>query len=177
MTRATLFAVTDKEVMHTPEFNGDGYPDGYGVFYIYLLEMTRNAEDFISMVQSFKNSRFNYDCDAVYYDKKKKFFNKKGQMVMNDESYFQEYFSDWIFIKNLSSNPFALITREGDLKILGEGEQIALNYGHTEGAFRNAKECRKMNKMCDNDWGIIHEDGIGSVKEIIETSGQEFNGK
>jgi hypothetical protein len=175
MTRATLYCVTDKNVIRSVEYNGDGYPDGYGVFYIHLLEKTRSVEDFALMVQAFQNAHFRgYDFDPTFDDKKSSYFNKKGHMVMNDEKYFKDYFSDWIFIKNISSNPFPLITREGDLKILGEGEQIALNYGHTEGAFKSAEECRKMNAMAADDWGILSED---SVKEIIEASGQEFNGK
>lgn len=167
MTRATLYCVTDKKVIRSAEYNGDRYPEGWGIFYIHLLEKTRNEEDFIIMIQEFQYKHFNgYDCDSTFSDKKSTYFNKKGQMVLNDDNYFEDYFSDWIFIKNISSNPFAIITRDGDLKILDKGEQIALNYGHTKGAFGSAEECRKVHEM---ECGFLDE---CEIKSIIEASGQ-----
>lgn len=175
MTRATLYCVTDKEVVHSTEYNGDGYPECYGIFYIHILEKTRNIEDFIAMVQAFQYEYFNsynsYEGENFYFNKRSKYFNKKNQMVMDETNYYRNYSSDWIFIKNLSSNPFAIITRDGDLKILQEGEQIALNYGHTEGAFKNVDECRSVHKMKKNDWGCVEDD---KRQIIIQASGQKY---
>jgi hypothetical protein len=170
-TRATLYAVTDKDVVSSVEFNGDGYPEGYGVFYIHLLEKARDLDDFIQMVQEFQQCYFrrHSDSDLFSFNKRSKYF-KKGFMTMKKDEYFDNYYSDWIFIKNLSKKAFGIVTRDGNLKVLNTGEQIALHFGSSEGSFKTADECRRIHDLFEREWGIVGE----NRKHIIESSGQTY---
>ena len=166
MTRATIYAVTDKEVISSTEFNGDGYPTGYGIFYIEMLEKIKGVNDFITIVQTFNNNIFNYGGKVIYYENRKKFFNVKGLMDMcgvGKKGYFDLYFSDWIFIKNLTDKPFGIKTREIDsdgkgappeLIILHPMEQVALNFGSIEGNFKSVQECCDAHNMEKGDGGV-----------------------
>lgn len=166
-TRASLYAVTENEVISSSQFNGDGHPKGWGILYIEMMERIKSIKDFATIVKKFnKVGAFNYDGTLIYYEKRKVYFNKKGFMDMNEgggNDYFRRYNSDWIFIKNMTNKPFGIITTEGNyiggerrstpanLIILHPNEQVAMHYGSFEGSFRSVDECMETHRLKKED--------------------------
>lgn len=162
-TRGTLLAVTNNNVIRSTEFNGDAYPENLGIFYMEMLERVKTTQDFTTIIKTFNaNSFFNYnDCDIVRNDGKGKYFTRIGFLGLNygfmdmnrmeDKQFFELYFSDWFFIKNLSDKPFGIKTREHEndgtrartnLILLLPSEQVALQGGSWDGNFKTADEGR-----------------------------------
>ncbi len=179
MTRGTLYVVTDKEVISSTEFNGDAYSSGYGIFYIEMLEKIKTVDDFKKIIKAFNDINFHYEGKIIYKANRKNYFNKKGLMDMNGigkKNYFDLYFSDWIFIKNLTDKPFGIKTRESDgngkgatpeLVILHPNEQVALNFGSNEGNFKSVQECCDANNLKKGDGSV----GASDKKIIFDSIG------
>jgi hypothetical protein len=63
--------------------------------------------------------------------------NKENAVVMTDDNYFQFFFSDWTFWKNLTNEDVKIITIEKEEIILKPNEQVAIKFGHFEGHYKN----------------------------------------
>lgn len=103
MTRGTFVLITDNEAVISIEFNGDMYPDGYGKDAKEALEKVNSKEEFEAMVQEFNKTHHNYPSVDVYtktlgWLEKASNFNRK---------YFDNWFSDWLFIKNISKRDWS----------------------------------------------------------------------
>ena len=95
MTRATLFAVTDKKVINSIEFNGDGYPDGRGIFMMEMLENIKDESDFCIIVNSYIDHLYTCHEDSIFDNKRSVFFDSKKIMNMNGKGkndYYGLYF-------------------------------------------------------------------------------------
>ena len=128
MTRETAYLILKELVLESTEFNGDMYPEGHGDDFIAELKKCKDRQDFERFINDFNEENFQYPEQLIYEVKPETFFNKikEKEMVIDfNDKYFDRFFSDWVFFKNLSDTPVKFITRD-DEKI-----QIILNPNET----------------------------------------------
>jgi len=133
-TRGTAFLVTDNYVLETLEFNGDMYRDGCGQEMVNILNDVKNVNEFKEGVDSFNKENHGYkgfDLSTLRVRSNYIEENTRGEDVvkMTDENYFDIYFSDWTFWKNLSSKDITFKTREGASILLKKGEVVSICFG------------------------------------------------
>jgi hypothetical protein len=138
MTRGTLFLITDSEVLESIDFNGDMYPEGHGDEVMINLRNVNSKEDFEKMVKKFNDKNFNYDEKLVYQkswyvnskeEKKTVGLFESNNVIDFDNDYFERFFSDYIFIKNISKKNFSFRDREESLDTIKSGDTIRLYFG------------------------------------------------
>ncbi len=137
MTRGTAYLITDKQLYYSDEFNGEMYPSGYGKDFLRLVNNT-TVESFKNDMKNFNDSHHNYEnfetCEIPLskWDIIKS--NKTINIDMTDR-YFEFFFSDWIFFKNLSTKTIKLKvedkTQLGYVNFITVkiGESVAVNFG------------------------------------------------
>lgn len=130
MTRGKFVLITDKQVYISIEFNGDMYPDGHGVDAFRRLIRVNDVDEFMNEVSSFNNDNFQYREELVFMNSLEWF--KQAKDFRKD--YFDMWFSDWLYIKNISSEPVEFITRSGaegksEKRKVMQGEVVAFNFG------------------------------------------------
>ena len=146
MTRGTAYLITDKQIVSTQEFNGDMYPDGHGEEMIKRLEKVKTTTDFKSTIKKFNENNHNYkDCKLIFTEPKSKYANK-NVVVMTDENYFNLFFSDWTFWKNISKEIIIIKTTDKKAIELTPGSQVAINFGRFDRNYKSLKECKKLIK-------------------------------
>lgn len=103
MTRGTFILVTDKGVFESIEFNGCMYlNDGHGVDAINLLKNVNSKKDLKQKVSEFNKEKFGHEEDILVFEKKD-FYDTKNSVDFDNE-YFKRFFSDYLYIKNASTN-------------------------------------------------------------------------
>lgn len=118
MTRGQIAAVLpDGSLISSIEFNGDMYLTEHGREIIDELNYIDNEDEFKEFVERFNKEHFCYydcprvyDCDADYFD------------MQTD--YFDKWFSDYVYIKNLSEKPVVFTDKQGR-KIQIDSDTIA----------------------------------------------------
>lgn len=118
-TRGTGYLLLKDYCLETTEFNGDMYPDGFGDFFYEEITLVKNEEDFTDFVNKFNKENFKYEEDLIYKKENTEFFDAitKDELTIDfNNNYFERFFSDWIFFKNLSGFPIRFITRDGQDK-------------------------------------------------------------
>lgn len=131
MTRGKLVLITNNEVLVTTEFNGDMYPDGHGADVFNRLVNVNTTTDFLTTATDFNEKNFNYPEDIVYEETKEWLakrldFGKDYFDLQNDG-----WFSDWIYIKNISEQPVEFIMADSRevIKVM-PNEVRAFNFGN-----------------------------------------------
>jgi len=114
-----------------------------------MLEKTKTEADFKKHILSFNKKNFSYSDRDLFYEtpikKKIKKLNENCNAIeIRDDNYFEEYFSDWCFFKNLSDKKIMITTIENSFIELGINEQVAINFGHIDGHFKTLEQCKKM---------------------------------
>ena len=144
MTRASLNLITSKNIISSTEFNGDGGPNGWGLLYAEILERTKTPEQFVMMIEQFNSLSFKYDRPVIYTEKLSAHFNNniKKEKVIDLRKI--EYSSDWVFYKNITKKLVTIITTDGKLMFLNEGEQIALYYSSGDKYYTSVADCRNQ---------------------------------
>ena len=138
MTRGSAFLILKDKVLESVEFNGNMYPEGYGDDFLEGLKECQNEKDFKQFIYNFNQENFQYKEKLVYEVKIEDFFDelKKGERVIDfNNNYFERFFSDWVFFKNLSGIPIKFITSNEDIKrkiILNDKMSIRFNFGEIE---------------------------------------------
>lgn len=133
-TRGTAFLVTDKYILETLEFNGDMYRDGCGQEMINMLHEVKNVNEFKEGIDNFNKENHKYqgfDLSTLRVRNNYIEEDTRGEDIvkMTDENYFDIYFSDWTFWKNLSSKDITFKTREGASILLKKGEVVSICFG------------------------------------------------
>jgi len=136
MTRGTLYCIDDTSVFYSIEFNGDMYPEGHGDNILSALRYdVDNITDFKKLITSFNEKEFHYEEKLLYKANIKNFFEKdtinKLKVIDFSKDYFKRFFSDWIFIKNDSSEDILLINANSKKEfILKSFSTIRLKFGN-----------------------------------------------
>lgn len=108
MTRGQIAIITPEgNILSSREFNGDMYLSngGYGEEVFGDLALADTVEDYISIVEQFNDRYFGYK-EELFYNPPKSFLDMK-------HDYFDKWFSDYVYIKNLSESPVVFIDQKG----------------------------------------------------------------
>ena len=123
MTRGTLVIITDEGITESLEFNGDMYYSYHGQEVIEGLREVTDKKSFVDFVQKFNKENFGYK-DQLTYDSK---FNK--ELFNFTVGYIDNWFSDYLYIKNLSSNDVFMNFCEYKSGYLKTGQIVSVNFG------------------------------------------------
>lgn len=109
MTRGQIAIITDGGIMTSIEFNGDMYlNNGHGEDAINSLKNSTDVATYQYEVAKFNMEHHHYnDCDRLTYE--------LGEQALDfTKDYFDVWFSDYIYIKNLKNEIAELITETRD---------------------------------------------------------------
>ena len=124
MTRGRIAIISpDGRLVTSVEFNGDMYyKDGHGEEVFSGLDDIESEEEFIDFVTEFNREHFGYTDRELWYCCENECFDLR-------HDYYDNWFSDYIYIKNLSDQAQTFIDCNGEKVILGEGERAAFYFG------------------------------------------------
>lgn len=177
MTRATLYVILNtgngQRIISSCEFNGDGYFDnGHGTTHIAALERIKSVTEFEDYINKFNALFFKYENGGkVYKERQGAFIKKTGNGIFIDlkkskykfvredgKSVSHSVFSsDWQFFKNFTDKVIGLKTKDGQLYILKQGEQVALNYGRYEGHYCSLEHGKEVHNVKEVDLSEYNE--------------------
>jgi len=109
------------------------YPDGYGETFLSRLEKVETTYELIAMLALFSQNAHGYPVEEVSTLHPQTF--NGHSIIFTDDNYFEEYFSDWTFWKNATSNPVLFRTRDGESLQLLPGRTLAFSFGNMDSAY------------------------------------------
>lgn len=123
MTRGQIAIITPEgKILTSIEFNGDMYYAGHGQYIFDELECVDTVEEYKELVGNFNRENFGYtdrdmfcECDDSFFD-------------MQDD-YLGKWFSDYVYIKNLSEKPVVFTDAQGKKIELNTGTTAVFNFG------------------------------------------------
>lgn len=122
MTRGRIAIITPEgTILTSTEFNGDMDYTGHGQELYDNLECVETVEEYETLVREFNDENFRYEdietyeCDDSYLDMK------------ND--YFDKWFSDYVYIKNLSEKPVVFTDANGKKTRLDTETTAVFSFG------------------------------------------------
>jgi hypothetical protein len=126
MTRGKLILILADKVLVSCEFNGDMYPDGHGKDVFDSLSQINNESDYRKLVEKFNKDNFQYDGSYfTIYEESLEWFEVAKNLQKN---YFGNWFSDWLYIKNISNRKQTFITDNNGEITIDNGQTYAFNY-------------------------------------------------
>jgi hypothetical protein len=126
MTRGKLILILADKVLVSCEFNGDMYPDGHGKDVFDSLSQINNESDYRKLVEKFNKDNFQYDGSYfTIYEESLEWFEVAKNLQKN---YFDNWFSDWLYIKNISNRKQTFITDNNGEITIDDGQTYAFNY-------------------------------------------------
>lgn len=132
MTRGRIAVIIDyKTLLMSTEFNGDMYPEyyGHGLDVYNKLLKTENETEYRGYVYEFNNDFFQYNDSEMFYE-------APVSILDFSKDYFENWFSDYVYIKNLSDIPIRFIekntNRESyilpkEVKVFNFGEEVFMD--------------------------------------------------
>ena len=135
MTRGTFYLILSDCFWRSVEFNGDMYPEGYGDRALSLLKKVRGHEAFGEMVTDFNRSAHAYPDEELFWRDDLSVLEPSLDLT---NEYFKFWFSDWIFIKNLSGKPIVFTTYRDETEsdtipyVLQDGKSVRFYFGRRE---------------------------------------------
>lgn len=151
MIRGQIAIVTPTDkILTSIEFNGGMNYEGHGKDVFDALERVKTVEEYEELVTRFNDENYSYD-EELFYDMPQDNFNMQ-------EDYFGKWFSDYVYIKNLSEKPVVFTDGYGkNIKLDTEttavfnfGEFIACNANDFEArAFIDELNVKKENLSYD----------------------------
>lgn len=172
MTRGTLVLFLPDKVLKSIEFNGDMGRFGHYKEAIKILADANSRGEFEYGLEMFNNLHFQYEYDVISYKKaygRRDELEKEGITFDKDiikvelvDNYFERWFSDYIFFKNMSGRTIKFSTiNEGvggrEIYEIKHGEIFVSYFGKADAQVSAAEP----NKIID--WGIL----LGHQKEKI----------
>lgn len=113
MTRGQIAIITKEGILTSTEFNGDMYMPtkkwaGYGRKVIDALKRVKDIADFHYEVARFNKLHHHYEDNQIV-------FFKPGDsgLDMKSSTYYDEWFSDYVYIKNLRKEKVVFTQYEG----------------------------------------------------------------
>jgi hypothetical protein len=125
MTRGTLAIISDNNKMFISiEFNGDMYLSGYGIDAIKCLENVDTEDDFEDAVRDFDAGHHRYNEKQMILEIK----DIKPYLDMT-KNYFDNWFSDYVFLKNVSTEIVTVTDAGNDTIKICPDEIAVFNFG------------------------------------------------
>lgn len=176
MTRGQIVCITNEGVKTSIEFNGDMYIPWHGKNIINELKKDMTYDDYVKLVEDFNRQNFEYD-EQLFYDVDKEYLD------MNKDDYFSAWFSDYLYIKNISDEDQTVIDEEFNEIIIHPQGYVVLYFGNydsdDEGAYEvlyNATIDKggRLKKICEElDWSV-QEDDDGYYLSKYSPAGEDF---
>lgn len=128
MTRGQFVLVTNDGIFSSGEFNGDMYYDGHGhgPEVVERLMRIQNADDFDKELIEFNEANFEYEDYQGGYKSSVDDINFK-------RDYFGEWFSDYLYIKNLTDSVYEITDRDGKTIMLNPDQIQIFCFGRLYG--------------------------------------------
>ena len=135
MIRGTLYLLLpDKRVIRTTEFNGGMDPFQRGREIMPALKEVKSIVGFIRMVVKFNKANHNYPERLIHdFDD----FYDKDNFVDFGKTYFRRFFSDYLYIKNLSGVMIEAIDEKRFQFTIHHEDIIIMNFNQLK--YRNNK--------------------------------------
>jgi hypothetical protein len=131
------------KVMRSVEFSGDMYPGGHYEAMIKKLKKVKNVIDFgARMIEFDEEEGFNYierEDRLVHQVSKAQYIKPNEGFVFDEDTYYDKYFSDYVFLKNCSGVDLPVIDIEGKDIILKDGEIATFEFGRFYKQYKNGK--------------------------------------
>lgn len=135
MVRGTLYLLLpDKRVISTTEFNGGMDPFQHGLKILAGLREVKSVADFIRLVVRFNNANHGYQ-ERLIHDFKH--FYDKDNFVDFRKNYYDRFFSDYLYIKNLSGMMIDGIDEKRFQFTIHHEDTIIMNFAYLK--YRNNK--------------------------------------
>lgn len=181
MTRFQIAIITSEGVKTSTEFNGDGYWEGYGQDVYEALKNITTEEEWRAYVTKFNSETFQYE-EELHYDVPDTFFDMTTD-------YYGKWFSDYVYIKNISDESVEFITKSGVTE-LDENEIGVFNFGtrivpgtdrdwECENIQSDNGENAVLNKVIDKirnaEFSVSHECGDQYNFGKYSPAGQDFS--
>lgn len=126
MTRGKIVVILDGKVMLiSTEFNGDMYYDGHGKDVIESLKDINTVEEYEEFIKEFNKNNFGYEEKLIYKVEGDEY---EDYLSMVDD-YYCKWFSDYIYIKNLSSETEKFLDRDESMCTLEQNEIGVFYFG------------------------------------------------
>ena len=125
MTRGKFVLFTSDRVYVTTEFNGDMYYDGYGKESAEKIKRVNTPEDLLDLAVEINKEHYDYPEEEIVIRAKSDY-----NSMLNMDDYFMKYFSDYIYIKNVSGRDLTFDLKNGKY-VLPNQESGVLNYGRS----------------------------------------------
>ena len=130
MTRGQIAIITKANEIYTSiEFNGDMYLEGWGNDAIEELKSVHTPDEYYKAVDKFNKEHHNYDEPHLTF----RINGEPAKQMLNFATdYFDNWFSDYVYIKNISDDTIQIIQRKksrATIINLRPGEIAVLNFG------------------------------------------------
>lgn len=125
MTRGQIAVILpDGRILSSVEFNGDMYYDGEGrgKEIVEELDYVETEDEYKELVENFNAEHFHYKTDELFYECDDSFRDMSSD-------YFGKWFSDYVYIKNLSDKPVVFIDADKQKIALEPDTVMAFNFG------------------------------------------------
>lgn len=161
MTRGQIVCITNESVITSIEFNGDCYLSHHGERIIKRLKKDMTLSDYKKYVKYFNKTYFGYT-DELFYNVDKEYLD------MNKEEYLSAWFSDYLYIKNISDEDQIVIDEEFNEITLHPQGYVVLYFGRYDASDEDEYEVLynatidkggRLKKVCKElDWNVYEED-------------------
>ncbi len=195
MTRGKIIIIAEEKVLTSIEFNGDMYLPGgdwagYGKDVIDGLKDVKTEQEYKDFVLKFNAEHHGYDdVDEFTYDlleecKKYEICQTEEELLDMSSGYFDKWFSDYLYIKNLRSEAVTVYDDEGRVLSVEPNGILVLNFGTYEkhcaeysiGVTTVVKMHQKYIGICENLgwWLHIYEDDDSVEVGKESPAGEDF---
>lgn len=144
MTRGkfVMFQKDGGSVLNSYEFNGDMYYDnGHGGEVCKRLKSCVDETSFKHQVDLFNRNNHNYH---AYYDNC--VFDTKNDKVDCNRAYFEEWFSDFLYVKNSDTVNRVVIERNGNVREIEPNDIFVLYFGTVVGIKKPSVRMKWLDK-------------------------------
>lgn len=176
MTRGKIVCITNEGVKTSIEFNGDCSLSYHGERIIKRLKKDMTLSDYKKYVRYFNKTYFGYT-DELFYDVDKEYFD------MNKEDYFSAWFSDYLYIKNISYEDQIIIDRDFNEITLRPQGYVVLYFGRYDVSDENEYEVLynatidkdgRLKRTCAELGWSVYEDENGYYLSKYSPAGEDF---
>lgn len=170
MTRFQIAIISDEGIKTSTEFNGDGHWDGYGQQVYEALQDIKSVQEWKDYVTTFNSETFEY-FERLHY-------NVPDDYLDMSKDYYDKWFSDYVYIKNITDESVELVTKNGRTS-LGPGEVGVFNFGtrlvpYTEEEYTCDGHWNKLiAKLEEHEFTVRHEEDEWEFGKY-SPAGQDF---
>ena len=177
MTRFQIAVIKAGVIYTSTEFNGDGYWGGHGEMVYNALQNITTVEEWKEYVTKFNSETFKYD-EQLHYEIEDEY----DDYLDMTEDYYNKWFSDYVYIKNLDEDFIEFKTDNGTTLLLSNYVGV-FNFGTrlvpgTKEEYACSKEEFSLNsELLDSlgalGWHIDCSDGTFCFSKY-SPAGQDF---